>query len=662
MAAVSDVARVLIDSPLPQLDHLFDYSIPEHLLESAIPGVRVRVPLRSAGRVASGIIVEKAAGEIFSGALSELDDVISTVPVLTSGVWHLARRLADRSAGSANDILRLAIPPRMVRAEKAWLARAERNDSADAEADPVVPNGYGDTVLVEAVARGERIALRPNPMLVSLPNGRWVGSWAVALASLAASCWSSKQTAIIAVPDHRDRDQLAAALEAIVPARAVVRMDTGQTNPQRYQNFLRALSGPCIAIGNRSVVYAPAKELGLIAVWDDADPLHSEPLAPYVHTRDAALVRQELTGCALVLSGLVRSLETQRLVEMGWLRDYAPERIRTPRVVLSASQSSEDSGARNARIPSQVWQFAQRALAGDAEGDAGPILVQVARPGYAPILVCTSCHQPAHCTRCSGPLVQRQAGVLAVCRWCGAPAASWQCSTCQGRAFRMSVPGSTRTAEELGRAFPRTRVIVSDGEHPVSVVGPEPALIVATRGAEPIAEGGYRAVILLDGERMMARQSLNVVTDCLRWWMNAAVLATPGAPTFLVGVEGVAARAFATGNLIDVVAHELKDRRALSFPPAVRIVSVTGVESAVSAVLAEIPAETVIDVLGPTPMSEEQVRALVRFDYAQGAEVAMFARRAIVRNATQKRSSTVPGRRRLSAPRLRVCFDDHEAL
>jgi primosomal protein N' (replication factor Y) len=48
--SVASVARVLIDSPLPQLDRLFDYGIPEALRESAVPGVRVRVPLRSAGR------------------------------------------------------------------------------------------------------------------------------------------------------------------------------------------------------------------------------------------------------------------------------------------------------------------------------------------------------------------------------------------------------------------------------------------------------------------------------------------------------------------------------------------------------------------------------------------------------------------------------------
>ena len=48
------VARVLVDSPLPQLDQLFDYTVPERLAGSAAAGVRVRVPLRTGGRIADG--------------------------------------------------------------------------------------------------------------------------------------------------------------------------------------------------------------------------------------------------------------------------------------------------------------------------------------------------------------------------------------------------------------------------------------------------------------------------------------------------------------------------------------------------------------------------------------------------------------------------------
>ena len=65
----ASIARVLLDSPLPQLDRLFDYRIPPQFTQDAVPGVRVRVPLRSAGRVADGFLIEVVDEGDYSGVL-----------------------------------------------------------------------------------------------------------------------------------------------------------------------------------------------------------------------------------------------------------------------------------------------------------------------------------------------------------------------------------------------------------------------------------------------------------------------------------------------------------------------------------------------------------------------------------------------------------------
>ena len=119
---MAGVARVLVDSPLPQLDRLLDYRIPD-TLEGVEPGVRVSVPLRSAKRLATAYVVEVAADADFPGPLSEVAALVSPVVVLRPEVWRLARAVADRAAGAANDVLRLAIPTRQVWVEKAWMSR-----------------------------------------------------------------------------------------------------------------------------------------------------------------------------------------------------------------------------------------------------------------------------------------------------------------------------------------------------------------------------------------------------------------------------------------------------------------------------------------------------------------------------------------------------------
>jgi len=669
------VARVLIDSPLPQLDHLFDYRIPEELKDVALPGVRVRVPFRSGGRIIDGYLIEvidasTAPSDQFSGTLSPLDAVVSAAQVLTPEVWALARRAADRAAGNASDIIRLAVPPRQVRVEKAWLAAPSPVEPVETSpVEPVetpsaagrsltlpaflgYPTGRLDTVIVDR----QRVAVGAIPELIQLADGTTIGRWAQTLAELGIATLATGKSAILCVPDYRDQDQVQAALDHLAPSGSASRVDARQSNPDRYRAFLACLgSEPRIILGNRSAVYAPAASLGLIALWDDGDPLYAEPLSPYVHARDAALVRREEADCSLVLLSHSRSVEVQRLVELGWLNEVHPATNRHPRIIPTDFQSESDQQARAARIPTAAWNAAREAL------HLGPVLVQVASPGYAPMLACQTCKKAARCTACQGPLGLTSARAVPACRWCGALAAAWTCLHCEGNKLRVVTMGTGRTAEELGRAFPGARIIIADGEHSIQELGSEPALVIATRGAEPIPVGGYRAILILDGERMLARESLRVGEDCLRWWSNAAALAAPGAPVVLVGVGGALARALNAWQPEAFASSELADRRQLRFPPAVRVASVTGTAADVAAALSDLGESAGVDVLGPVGTEAPLVRAIVRFGYAKGDEVSHSLKASVVRNAAKRRRPAKSGSFQ-PTPTLKVRFDDPELL
>ena len=651
--AEASIARVLVDSPLPQLDRLFDYHVPAELRAAALVGVRVRVPLRSAGRVADGFIVELVESGDYIGTLSDIESVVSPIPVLTPQIIQLSRRAADRAAGSATDIVRLAVPTRQVRVEKTWLAAEPREPAAPVVAAPI--DGYALGCIESGVLEGHRLAVDAIPLVAEVAGGVWVGRWAVLMAGAAALALEAGKSAILAVPDYRDQDQLMAALAAVLPPERIVRLDAKQSNPDRYRGLLRCLEGePLAIVGNRSVIYAPAENLGLIAVWDDGDPLHSEPLSPYVHTRDAALLRQEQQGCAVMFVGHTRSTEVERLVELGWLTAVSPNPAVHPRVIPTAQLTSEDRLAAQARIPSIAWREAKAAL------EHGPVLVQVARPGYAPRLACVDCGQSARCLRCEGPLGQKSSRSVPACGWCGALAVDWHCDNCEGTRLRFVGATAGRTAEDLGRAFPGVRILIADGERPLLSIGNEPALVIATRGAEPVAAGGYRAVLLLDGERMVARESLRVGEDCLRWWSNAAALAARGAPIILVGVGGALASCLATWRQADYARGELADRRRLRFPPAVRVATVTGTLDAVTTALSTLEVES-SDLLGPVDTEPGSVRTIVRFDYNAGTRVAAALRAEVIRNATtRRRAASVKGPRPPLPPSLRVRFDDVE--
>ena len=104
--------------------------------------------------------------------------------------------------------------------------------------------------------------------------------------------------------------------------------------------------------------------------------------------------------------------------------------------------------------------------------------------------------------------------------------------------------GARRTAEELGRAFPEIPVRTSGRDEVLAEVPAAAAVVVATPGAEPVAEGGYGAVLLLDTWALLTRADLRAGEEALRRWMTAAALAQPGGAggRVVVVADGSAAR------------------------------------------------------------------------------------------------------------------------
>ncbi|NWL28505.1 primosomal protein N' [Paenarthrobacter ureafaciens] len=579
LAAVDPVARIVLESPLPHLDRPFDYSVPAELEGVALPGVRVKVKFN--GQELSGYITERRQTSEAGQELSTLHKVVSPVPVLTPAVHALAAAVASRYAGTLSDVLRTAIPPRV--------AKVEKEAQAGTPPEPVSLSGVGPGVGAgpewNAYSNGPAFLHHlagggaPKAVLTAL-QGYGRHGWPAMLAAAVAAVRSSGRGAVVVVPDYRDLDRVEAALAAVLPEGDVARLtaDDGQT--PRYRNFLRLLRGEAgVAVGTRSAAYAPVANLGLVVCWDDGDDLHIDQRAPYAHSREVLLLRSEQEGAACLLASHTRSTELQRLVDLRWaVAVEAPRtvvRSTVPRVVNTADsfEQERDPLARIARLPGAAWRAAKAGL------ERGPVLVQVARAGYAPSLVCETCREPARCNACQGPLAMAGGSAMPACRWCSTPAPQWRCSHCTGTRLRRGATGVIRTAEELGRAFPGHAVVTSSGEHVKAGVPDAPALVVATVGAEPVADGGYAACLLLDGSSLLRRENLRAGEDTVRRWFNAAALVRPAREGGLVVVT--ADDTTATGALVrwdapGYASRELELRKELQLPPAVRVASVTG--------------------------------------------------------------------------------------
>lgn len=470
--------------------------------------------------------------------------------------------------------------------------------------------------------------------------------WPARLAEAAAAVASGGRGVVIVVPDHRDLARVAEACGRLIEGVVTLSADLGPS--ERYKRWLAVRRGVAqVVVGTRATAFAPVRNPGLLVVWDDGDDLHVEQRSPYPNVRDVLVQRAHMSGAALLIGGFARTAEAQLLVETGWAHEIVASRetLRAiaPRVVSVGDndwQDVKDPAARTARLPSIAFDAARFALTDS------PVLIQVPRRGYVPALACGQCRGPARCRRCAGPLAlpggtQDGAPKPAYCRWCAATEAGFRCPTCGSRRLRGQIIGARRTAEELGRAFPGYPVRTSGADEVLTKVPGKPSLVVATPGAEPVAEGGYGAVLLLDGWALLGRADLRASEEALRRWMTAAGLVRPGNGRVVVIADSALTpvQALVRWDPVWHAATELAARTELGFPPAVRMATVDGTPDAVNALLDELRLPSTGEVLGPVPLGDDETkeRALVRVARSEGRQLAaVLAEAQAVRTARKE--------------------------
>jgi primosomal protein N' (replication factor Y) (superfamily II helicase) len=639
-AAVLPVARVAVDIPLAHLDRPFDYLVPERLSDQAVPGCRVRV--RFAGQLVDGFLLDRVPASDHPGRLARLDRVVSPEPVLSPEIAALAREVADRYAGTMADVLRLAIPPRHARAEQADPSEPAVPGPGSAGPGPAGPGPAGPGPAGPGPAG---VVPEPGPwsrytagaaFLAALASGRtpravWSAlpgpHWPEEIARAAGTVAAAGRGVLIVLPDARDLDLVDTALAQLPGPGGHLTLTAGLGPAERYRRWLAIRRGTVrVVAGTRAAMFAPVHDLGLVVIWDDGDDLHAEPRAPYPHAREVLALRAHRTGAAALIGGFARTAEATSLLASGWaqpvsaarpvLRDRAPQ----VRAAGSDAELARDAAAQTARLPSLALRAARDALA------HGPVLVQVPRRGYLAALGCGRCRERSRCTECGGPLALPGADAALHCAWCGRPEAGWRCPRCGFAKVRALVTGAGRTAEELGRAFPGVRLLTSGGSGLIPAIGGAPALVVATPGAEPRADGGYAAALLLDGWVLLGRPSLRAAEEALRRWLNAAALVRAGADGGRVVVVADSAipavQALIRWDPVTHAERELAEREQLQFPPAVRMASLTGPPDAVRTLLAaaDLPAAT--ELLGPVDVPPDSVRMLLRVPRSAGLALA----------------------------------------
>ncbi len=311
------------------------------------------------------------------------------------------------------------------------------------------------------------------------------------------------KSAILLVPEIALTPQTVDRVRAVF-GDAVAVLHSGLSDGERYDAWLALRQGTKrIAVGARSAVFAPVRDLGAIVVDEEHETTYKNGETPRYHARELAIVRARLEGAVALLGSATPSLESWRNAERGKYHVLTlPQRVgagRLPQVrvvdLRRADPPPADRGAppapdagggadarRDAAPPRRAAgdgapsagaaheSMLRRVLSDELEqalearlqrGEQSILLLN--RRGYASFVQCEACGSVRVCPDCSISLTYHRAPERLVCHYClREELPSLTCVRCGGATVRQRGLGTQQVERLVAERFPAARIARMD--------------------------------------------------------------------------------------------------------------------------------------------------------------------------------------------------------
>lgn len=290
-----------------------------------------------------------------------------------------------------------------------------------------------------------------------------------------AHALESGRGAIVLVPEISLTSQVLERFRAQFGDK-VAELHSGLTMSKRIQEWRRTADGDAtIAIGARSAVFAPVKNLGIMVVDEEHESSYKQEEAPRYSARDVALVRARQAGACAVLGSATPSLESFHNAQTGkygllQLPNRAGNRpLPSISVVDLRKLKSKDKLTKNCREEDREknkrggdgWVLSRpmmRAIQVCMEKGEQALLF-LNRRGFASCVQCKDCGWTADCTQCNVALTYHLADRNLRCHYCNNRERSPEiCPDCLGRNLDSRGIGTQRVEEVLRKEFPVARI------------------------------------------------------------------------------------------------------------------------------------------------------------------------------------------------------------
>ena len=233
---------------------------------------------------------------------------------------------------------------------------------------------------------------------------------------------------------------------------------------QRMDEWKRVSRGEAIvAIGTRSAIFAPVKDLSLIIIDEEQEHTYKSEKSPRFHARDLAKFRSAYNKSLLVLASATPSLESYTNAKIGkYSLCTIKERYggaRLPRVETVDMRLELRNG--NTTPLSSTLKYAIN----DALDNGKQAIVLLNRRGHNTYVSCPTCGYVAKCPNCSVSMTYHSANGRLMCHYCGYSESSVKnCPECQASKLRFMGVGTQKIEEELKATFPNAKILRMDAD------------------------------------------------------------------------------------------------------------------------------------------------------------------------------------------------------
>ncbi len=466
----------------------FHYRVPEGLKEKAFLGKRVLVPFGP--RKVVGYIV----GFPGNTDVETVKDIITVIdeaePVLDAEMLSLTKWISDRYHSSWGEAIEAALPGPI---KKGKIKAAPRH--------PEPEDNYRPTRRHEPTGE-QAAALKPIIASLSKDGGdifllhgiTGSGKTEVYLQAIEAVLKMGRSS-IVLVPEISLTPQTVEWFKSRFGGIVAV-LHSRLLDTERFVEWKKLKDGKArIAVGARSAVFAPVKDLGLIVIDEEQETSYKQDETPRYNARDVAVERARISGATVIFGGATPSIETYKKAldgEYKLLRMTERIEKRSLPKVSIIDMRQEMIDVKGSRVFSRALEHAVSQVL----RKKGQVMLFMNRRGFSTFINCKKCGHVVRCKNCNVSLTYHFDTKKLSCHYCGYQAdPPLKCPRCKSEDIRYFGAGTQKIESEAARLFPEARIARMDTD------------ATAKRGSHKQILGDFRKhkIDILIGTQMIAK-------------------------------------------------------------------------------------------------------------------------------------------------------------